>query len=200
MLKNIVFDFGQVLIEWNPRALYRQLFANGQEMEYFLSTVCPSEWNMQMDGGKPFEQGCAERIQLFPQYAEQIKAYYTRWGEMMGGAIEGSVQILRELKQRKYPVYALSNWSTETFPLAQKRFDFLELFDGIVISGVEKCVKPDPEIYQILLDRYHLQAQACIFTDDKPANIEGAKALGFDTILFTSPEALRAELKQRGIL
>lgn len=200
MLKNVVFDFGQVLIEWNPRALYRQLFTNEQEMEYFLSTVCPSEWNMQMDGGKPFEQGCAERIQLFPRYAEQIKAYYTRWGEMMGGAIEGSVQILRELKQRKYPVYALSNWSTETFPLAQKRFDFLKLFDGIVISGAEKCVKPEPKIYQILLDRYHLQAQECIFTDDKPANIEGAKALGFDTILFTSPEALRAELQQRGIL
>ncbi len=200
MLKNVVFDFGQVLIEWNPRALYRQLFTNEQEMEYFLSTVCSSEWNMQMDGGKPFAQGCAERIQLFPQYAQQINAYYTRWGEMMGGAIEGSVKILHELKQRKYPVYALSNWSTETFPLAQKRFDFLKLFDGIVISGAEKCVKPEPKIYQILLDRYHLQAQECIFTDDKPANIEGAKALGFDTVLFTSPEALRAELQQRGIL
>ncbi len=199
-MKVIVFDLGAVLIDWNPRYLYRQLFAQTDEMEYFLANVCTQEWNLQMDGGKPFAQGCAERMAQFPQYAAQIEAFDTRWGEMMGGAVEGTVQILRELKQQGYPVYALTNWSAEKFPLAQAKFSFLREFDGIVVSGIEKCVKPNPQIYNILLKRYHLQAQNCIFTDDNPANIEGAKTLGFDTILFTSSQNLRAALAERGVL
>jgi len=119
---------------------------------------------------------------------------------MMGDAIEGTVQILRELKQQGTPVYALTNWSTEKFPLAQAKFPFLREFDGMVVSGIEKCVKPDPQIYNILLNRYHLKAQDCIFTDDNPANIEGAKALGFDTVLFTSSQNLRRALVARGVL
>ena len=200
MNQSIVFDLGAVLIDWNPRYLYRKIFTDAAEMEYFLSVVCPSSWNLETDGGIPFAVACAERIKLFPQYAEQINVYYARWAEMMGGAVEGSVQILRELKQKGYPVYALTNWSAETFPLAQAKFPFLREFDGIVVSGVEKCVKPEPQIYQILLSRYHLQAKDCIFIDDNPINIKGAQRLGFDTILFTSPEALRAELIKRSIL
>ncbi len=199
-MQDIVFDLGAVLIDWNPRYLYRKIFTNEAEMEHFLAEVCPSEWNIQMDGGEPFAQGCAERIKLFPNYAAQIQAYDIRWGEMLGGAIEGTVQLLHELKQKGCRVYALTNWSAEKFPLAQVKFPFLKEFDGIVISGVEKCVKPNPQIYQILLSRYHLQAQNCIFTDDNPANIKGAHALGFDTILFTSPDNLRAELAKRGVL
>ncbi len=199
-MKTIVFDLGAVLIDWNPRYLYRKLFSSRTEMEHFLATVCPPEWNIQLDAGRPFAQACTEKARQFPQYAAQINAYHTRWDEMMGGSVEGTVQVLRDVKQKGYPVYALSNWSAETFPLAQKRFDFLKLFDGVVLSGVEKCVKPDPKIYHILLTRYHLQAQDCIFTDDNPANIKAAAQLGFDTILFTSPEALRAALVKRGIL
>lgn len=199
-MQNIVFDLGAVLIDWNPRYLYRKIFTDETEREHFLSVVCPGEWNIQMDGGKPFAQGCAERIKVFPQYAQQINAYHTRWAEMMGGDVKGSVQILRELKQKGYPIYALTNWSAETFPLAQAKFPFLQEFDGIVVSGVEKCVKPEPQIYQILLSRYHLQAKDCVFIDDNPANIKGAQRLGFDTILFTSPEALRAELTKQSIL
>ena len=199
-MKRIVFDLGAVLIDWNPRYFYRKMFTDEAEMERFLAEVCPSEWNIQMDGGKSFAQGCAERIKLFPQYAAQIKAYDTRWDEMLGGAIEGTVQILRELKQKKYPVYALTNWSVEKFPFARAKFDFLQEFDGIVVSGEEKCVKPHPQIFQILLSRYNLQAENCIFIDDNPANIKGAQTLGFDAILFTSPKDLRAELTGRGVL
>ncbi len=199
-MKIIVFDLGAVLIDWNPRYLYRKLFDNEAEMERFLATVCPPEWNTQLDAGRSFVQACTEKARQFPQYAAQIDAYRTRWDEMMGGAVEGTAQILREVKQKGYPVYALSNWSAETFPLAQKRFDFLKLFDGIVLSGVEKCVKPDPKIYHIFLTRYGLHAQECVFTDDNPANIKAAAQLGFDTILFTSPEELRAAFIKRGIL
>ncbi len=199
-MKNMVFDLGAVLIDWNPRHLYRKLFTNPQEMEDFLTDVCPMEWNLEMDGGKPFEQGCAERIKLFPQYAPQINAYYTRWQEMLGGAITGTVQILHELKQKHYPVYALTNWSSETFPLAQAKFAFLHEFDGVVVSGHEKCTKPHPRLYQILLARYQLNAHNCIFTDDNPANVSTATQLGFDGILFTSPEDLRAKLQARGVL
>ena len=157
-------------------------------------------WNSEMDAGKPFAQGCAERIKLFPKYAQEINAYHSRWAEMMGGSIEGTVQILRKLKAKGYPVYALSNWSAETFPLAKAKFPFLSEFDGAVVSGYERCIKPDPKIYQILLSRYNLQAQNCIFIDDNPANIEAAQKLGFDTILFTVPEELRAQLNARGVL
>ena len=199
-MKDIVFDLGAVLIDWNQRHLYRKIFPNKEQMEQFLATVCPLSWNLEMDGGKPFTQGCAERIKLFPQYANEINAYRTRWAEMMGGAIEGTVQILRELKQKGHRIFALSNWSAETFPLAQAKFPFLKEFDGAVVSGYEKCVKPGPQIYQILLSRYQLQAQNCIFIDDNPANIQAGKELGFDTILFTTPQELRAQLCARGVL
>lgn len=196
----MVFDLGAVLIDWNPRHLYRKIFTNPQEMEHFLTEVCPMDWNVEMDGGKPFEQGCAERTKLFPQYAPQINAYRARWAEMLGEEISGTVQILRELKQKNVPVYALTNWSAQTFPLAQAKFPFLKEFDGIVVSGHEKCTKPAPRLYQILLERYHLQAKDCIFIDDNPANVTAAQTLGFDSILFTSPEDLRTKLHARGVL
>ena len=196
----MVFDLGAVLIDWNPRYLYRKILPEPALMEKFLAEVCPMGWNVEMDAGKPFAQGCAERIKLFPQYAVEINAYHTRWGEMLGGAVAGTVQILRQLKQQGYRVYALSNWSAEKFPLAQAKFPFLKEFDGMIISGEEKCVKPQPQIYQILLSRYNLQAADCIFIDDNPDNIKGGQALGFDTILFVSPENLRAELHKRGVL
>lgn len=199
-MKSIVFDLGAVLIDWNPRYFYRSVFTDEAEMEYFLKEICNSAWCLEMDGGKPFAQACEELAQKYPRYAQQIKMYDGGWQCMLGSAIEGTVQILRELQQKKYPVYALTNWSAEKFPFARAKFDFLKELDGIVVSGEEKCVKPQPQIFQILLSRYNLQAENCIFIDDNPANIKGAQALGFDTVLFTSPEDLRAELTRRGVL
>ena len=199
-MKTIVFDLGAVLIDWNPRYFYRSICKDEAEIEYFLKEICNSVWCLEMDGGKTFAQACKERAQKFPQYASLINAYDGGWEKMLGTEIAPTVQILHELKQKNYPVYALTNWSAEKFPIARQKFDFLKWFDGIVVSGEEKCVKPDPQIYHILLTRYHLQAQDCIFTDDNPANIKAAAQLGFDTILFTSPEALRAALVKRGIL
>ena len=199
-MKTIVFDLGAVLIDWNPRYFHRKIFTDEAEMEYFLTEICNSAWNLQMDAGKTFAQAGEEWAARYPRYAKQIKAFDAGWQEMLGGVIEDSVQILRELKQKGYRVYALTNWSAEKFPIARARFDFLKEFDGIVVSGDEKCVKPQPQIFQILLSRYHLQASNCIFIDDNAANIKGAQALGFDTILFASPEKLRTELRQRGVL
>ena len=199
-MKDIVFDLGAVLIDWNPRYFYRQIFTNEADMEYFLKEICNSAWCLEMDGGKTFAQACAEKAAQYPQYADPIKKYDADWQEMLGGVVEGTVQILRELKQKGSRVYALTNWSAEKFPIARAKFDFLKEFDGIVVSGEEKCVKPHPQIFQILLSRYGLQATNCIFTDDNPTNIQGAQTLGFDTILFTSPENLRVELHKRGVL
>ena len=199
-MKAIDFDLGGVLIDWNPRHLYSRIFADEQEMEHFLAEVCPMSWNVEMDGGKPFAQGCAERVALFARYEREINAYFTCWPEMLGGALEGTVQLLQELKQKGYPVYALTNWSAETFPFAQQKFPFLKEFDGIVMSGEEKCVKPDARLYKILLTRYQLASKDCFFTDDNPANIETARGLGFDACLFTGAENLRAALTQRGVL
>ena len=199
-MKDIVFDLGGVLIDWNPRHLYNKIFATEAETEWFLANVCTSQWNTQQDAGRPFAEGIELLKTKYPEYTFAIEFYLSRWEEMLKGAIEGSVDILRKLKTRGYRTYALSNWSMETFPLVQKKYGFFNAFDGMVISGQEKLVKPDPKIYTRLLKRYDLHADNCIFIDDNAANIKGAQALGFGTILFTSPENLRAELCQRGVL
>ena len=139
-MKDIVFDLGAVLIDWNPRYFYRKIFTNEADMEYFLKEICNSAWCLEMDGGKTFAQACAEKAAQYPQYADPIKKYDAGWQEMLGGVVEGTVQILRELKQKGSRVYALTNWSAEKFPIAQAKFDFLNEFDGIVVSGEEKCV------------------------------------------------------------
>ncbi len=199
-MKDIIFDLGGVLIDWNPRYLYKKIFSTETEMEWFLGNVCTPQWNTQQDAGRPFNEGIKLLEEKFPEYAFAINFYWTRWEEMLGGAIEGTVDILRELKGRHRHLYALSNWSDETFPIAQKNYEFLKWFDGIVISGEEKLVKPDPRIFTRLLERYHLRAPGCIFIDDNQANISKAADLGFETILFTSPEDLRRTLMSRSVL
>ena len=199
-MKDIIFDLGGVLIDWNPRYLYKKIFAAAEETEWFLTTVCPPDWNAKQDAGRPFALGLAEAKAKYPKYAPQIEAYFLRWEEMLGGSIKGTVQILRDLKAKGYRVFALSNWSAETFPITRQKFDFLNLFDGVVLSGEEKINKPDPEIYKRLLARYHLRADNCLFTDDNPANVAAARALGIDSILFTRPEQLHLELVKRCIL
>lgn len=194
----VVFDFGGVLIEWDPRRLYRKIFRNEADMEYFLKNVCTPEWNLSLDRGKPFKQAVAERIALFPEYADEIRAFDDRWEEMRGNAIAENVALLRRLAKR-YPVYGLTNWSEEKFALTKPKFDFFDVFDGIVVSGVEKEVKPEPRIFQILLERYGLKADECVFVDDSQPNIDTAKKLGFAAFRFTTPEKLIADLKTAGV-
>lgn len=198
-VESIVFDFGGVLIDWNPRYLYRKVFRDEAEMEYFLSHVCTPEWNAALDKGKPFRQGVEELLPLYPGYAEEIKMYDTRWEEMCGDVIEGSVRLLRAAA-RHYPVYGLTNWSEEKFIITRPKHDFFDLFKGIVVSGVEKESKPDPELFEILIRRYGLTPEKTIFTDDSLPNIETAKRLGFQAIHFESPEKLKEELLARGVV
>lgn len=199
-MKDIIFDLGGVLIDWNPRNLYKKIFASTEEMEWFLNTVCTTQWNTQQDAGRPFAKGLAVIKEKYPKYAAQIDDYFNRWDEMLGGPVKSAVAVLKDLKDKGYPLYALTNWSAETFPIARTKYDFLNWFDGIVVSGEERLVKPDPAIYARLLKRYQLHSSNCLFIDDNAANVSEAAHLGFETILFTGGDALRAELIRRGIL
>ena len=199
-MKDIIFDLGGVLIDWNPRNLYKKIFASTEEMEWFLNTVCTTQWNTQQDAGRPFAKGLAVIKEKYPKYAAQIDDYFNRWDEMLGGPVKSAVAVLKDLKDKGYPLYALTNWSAETFPIARAKYDFLNWFDGIVVSGEERLVKPDPAIYARLLKRYQLHSSNCLFIDDNAANVSEAAHLGFETILFTGGDALRTELIRRGIL
>jgi 2-haloacid dehalogenase len=193
-----VLDIGGVLIAWDPRNLFGKLFADKAEMEHFLSSVCTPEWNHRQDEGRPLAEAISTLTSEWPHYADMIAAYYGRWTEMIGGVIQDSVQILADLCEHHRPVYALTNWSSETFPWALDHFPFLSWFDGIVVSGDERVAKPDPGLYQILLDRYGLQPADVFFTDDRLENVEAARQSGWDAVVFESPHQLRSELGQRG--
>jgi 2-haloacid dehalogenase len=194
----IIFDLGGVLIDWNPRHLYRKLFADEAAMEKFLSEICTPHWNEQQDAGRSF----AEAVELLsgqhPQHAELISAFWLRWPEMIGGAIEPTVEVMKELKAAGHPLYALSNWSAETFPLARPKFEFFDWFDEIVISGEVKLIKPDPRIFELLLNRISRRASDCVYIDDSAVNVAAAQALGFQTIHFTTGARLREELRRTG--
>lgn len=200
MKKTIIFDFGGVLIDWDPRHLYKKIFEDESEMEWFLGNVCTLRWNLRQDEGRPFADAVALLQEQHPQYANHIQAYHTRWAEMLNGPIEETVQILHEFKQKGYTIYGLTNWSAETFPVALQRFDFLHELDGIVVSGEEKMVKPNDSIFNLLLRRYNLQATNCLFIDDNLYNIEAAHNLGFDTIHFSTPADLRSKLQEMELL
>lgn len=199
-ISTIIFDFGGVLVNWNPRSLYRDYFSDPQEMEEFLQEVSFMEWNAQQDKGRPFAEGVKLLSEQFPHRAELIRAFQERWIQSVTGSIDGSVDILRELKQKNYPLYGLSNWSMETFPLTKARFPFFELFDGVILSGEVQLIKPERAIYELCLQMANKPAQECLFIDDSEANITTAKEMGFDVIHFTSPEHLRKELEKRAIL
>ncbi len=194
-----VFDVGNVLIRWDPRCLYRKLIADEQEREDFLDRICPAEWNLEMDGGKPFAQGIAERVALFPDKADLIRAFDERWLETLDGAVEGSVAILAELQAQRIPTYAITNFSGEKFVEASRHFPFLARFDGIVISARERLLKPDRRIYELLCSRHGLAPADCLFIDDNSLNVEGARAVGMRGHHFTAPERLRVELKATGL-
>ena len=197
----IVFDLGGVLIDWNPRYLYRKIFKSEEEITWFMENICTSEWNDQQDAGRSFEVATAELLAVYPEHEVPIRAWYDRWQESIGGAITGTVEILDEIrKQKKYKLYALTNWSAETFPWALDNFEFLHWFDGIVVSGREKTRKPFADIYDILIKRHVIEPKSALFIDDNIRNIHGAQAAGLQAIRFESPEQLRAELEMRKIL
>ena len=197
----VVFDLGGVLIDWNPRYLYRKLFAGDETaMEHFLATVCTQHWNEQMDAGLAFAEACAPLLASHPERAAEILAWGQRFAEMMDAPIHGTVEILDELHDAGVPLYALTNWSAETFPHARRRFDFLDRFRGIVVSGHEGMIKPDPRLYRLLLDRHAIAASDAVYVDDNPTNAATATGLGLHGIHFTGPEALRGELRRVGLL
>jgi 2-haloacid dehalogenase len=196
----VVFDLGGVLIDWDPRYLYRTLFDDDSAMEEFLATVTTQEWNRAQDAGRSWAEGVEELAARHPEKRDLIEAYWRRWPETLGDAIDRTVAILDELRSTGIRLYALSNWSGETFPVARPRYPFLEWFDGIVISGDERLAKPDPRIFQILLDRYGLYAAETLFIDDHAANVDAATALGFTAVRFADPAGLRADLVRLGLL
>ncbi len=196
-----VFDLGGVLIDWDPRHLYRRLFdGDAAAMERFLAEVCSMEWNASMDAGLPFAVAVEELAREHPEARELILAYHERWPEMLGGPIEGTVAILEELRRTGLPLYALSNWSAEKFPLARARFDFLGWFDGIVISGEVGICKPDPRIFRAFIDRYAVDPATAVYVDDHEPNVAAAVTAGFDARRFRGADALRVELVAAGLL
>ena len=196
----VVFDIGGVLLDWDPRYLFRKIFDDEQEMEYFLMHVCSHTWNLLQDAGRAPAEGIAELRARYPQYAEQISAYYTRWLETLGDVIHDSVAILRQLQAQNTPLYAITNFNQDTFALCLERYDFLNEFLGIVVSGEVKLLKPDPAIYLRLLQEHKLNAADCVFIDDNEANAKGAQRVGMHGIHFQSPAQLRNELNALGLL
>ncbi|HET9006380.1 MAG TPA: HAD family phosphatase [Actinomycetes bacterium] len=199
-VKAAVFDLGGVLIDWDPRYLYRKLLADEGEVEEFLATVCTPEWNAEQDRGRPFAEGVAELVERHPAHAAAIAAFHERWPEMLGGDIPGAVELLAELRATGLPLYALTNWSAETFVVARERFAFLDWFDGLLVSGEERIIKPDPAIFELLLDRFGLDPGSTFYVDDSPANVAAAAALGLDAVRFTGPGQLRRDLAARRLL
>ena len=200
-INTIIFDLGGVLIDWNPEYVFLDVF-NGdrQQMQWFFDNICTSDWNENQDAGYPIAKATEERVTMFPEHEELIRMYYGRWEEMLGSEISETVTILKQLIDLKhFKIVALTNWSHETFPVALKRFEFLQWFEGILVSGKEKTRKPFKEIYDLTLDRFDIRADEAIFIDDNLRNIEAANALGINGIHFKSPEVLVEQLNVYGI-
>lgn len=198
-LQNIIFDFGGVLIDWNPKYLYENVFDTEEEMNYFLENVCRYDWNVFQDAGRPVSEATMLLQEKHPEYSEQISYYYGRWEEMLGGTIDENVKLIKPLKKR-YKLFGLTNWSAETLPIAIDRYSFFKDLDGIVVSGDEKIVKPDPKIYEVLLRRYNLDAESSLFIDDNADNIETANKMGFKTVHFTEKVNLEHLFKSEKII
>ena len=194
MFKNVVFDFGGVLLDWNPHYLYDPYFGDVEKAEWFLTHICTYEWNAQHDNGKPIAEGTAELIALHPEWEKEIRMYYDEFMKMMGGQIPGMEELVKELKANGQRVFGLSNWSVETFALVRPVYPVLDLMEDMVISGVEKVMKPDHRIFELALYRFGIKAEETVFIDDNPNNVKAANELGIHGILFQSREQLEKEL------
>jgi 2-haloacid dehalogenase len=198
-IDTVVFDLGEVLIPWDPRRLYRQLFADEGAMERFLAQVCTPEWNGRQDAGRSLAEGTALLVAAFPEHEALIRAYYGRWEEMLGPVNEGSAALLRDLKAAGYRVLALTNWSGETFPRARRLYPVLEAFEGILVSGEEGLAKPDPVIYRLLCERFSVDPARAVFLDDSPANVAGARGIGMHAVQFQDAGQARRALQDLGV-
>ena len=192
----IIFDLGGVLVDWNPEYVYKTIFEKKDEMDWFLQNITSADWNEAQDGGRTIQEANEILIRSFPEHEANIRAYYERWEEMLGGPIEGTVEIFRRLKKDPaLKFYALTNWSAETFPVALARYDFLHWFDGRLVSGEEKTRKPFIGIYELLLSRFSIDPTRAIYIDDNARNLAPAASLGIETILFRNPTQLEADLE-----
>lgn len=198
--QTVVFDLGGVLIDWDPRYLYRKIFHSEEEMEYFLTEVCTAEWNAELDRGRSFGEMVSLLCSEYPEYTNEIEAYHWCWAEMLGGSIEGSVDVLEALYGAGYLLYALTNWSAETFHLARARYGFLSLFEQIIVSGEKGLVKPEPEIYELLVEQTGIDPACSVFIDDREENVRAAEQLGFASITFREPSQLRQSLTEMELL
>lgn len=198
MIKNIVFDFGNVFISWNPRWIFEQIVP-GNELDSFMQTVYRDEWNNNLDSGLTFAENEQVLWAKYPQYKEYITFFNQHWCDSLTDENPESVALLAEVQQAGYATYGLSNWSAETFPTTMEAHPFFKTLTGIVLSGIEKVCKPDLRIYQILLERYGLRPEECVFIDDRQENLDTARELGFETVLFRTAKQVRAELKRMGV-
>lgn len=199
-IKNIIFDFGGVLVDWNPRYFFKDYFNDDEKMEYFLENIAQDEWNIEQDRGRSLSEGTEIQVKKFPEWEKEIRAFYDNWTVMLKSDIPQNVEILRKLKNTDYHLFGLTNWSEETFPYALENYNFFQIFEGkIVVSGTEKLIKPDPKIWHVLLERYNIHAEESVFIDDNSKNIEMAKTLGFMTIHVTPETNLELELAGLGV-
>ena len=200
-IDTIIFDLGGVLIDWNPEYVYQDVFNGDQEkIDWFLSNICTSDWNVEQDAGRTLKDGTEILVKQYPEYEKWIRAFYDRWEDMIGGVIKETEDILNFLKkENKYKLYSLTNWSHETFHIPFQRYDFFKNFEGIVVSGDEKTRKPFPKIYKIMLERYNLNPQSCLFIDDNSDNIGTAEKLGINGIHYKNTNQLINDLSQFGI-
>ena len=197
----IIFDLGGVLIDWDPRKVYRTIFKTEKEIDWFFENICTSDWNENQDAGYPIAKATEELVAKHPKWEKEIKAFYGRWVEMLGGPIQETVDIFSQLKQNpSNKFYALTNWSAETFPIALERFDFLQWFDGRLVSGEEKTRKPFPDFYQKLIDRFSIDPSKALFIDDNLRNIKAGESLGIRGIHFTNAADLKRKLTELGLI
>ena len=199
-IKTIVFDLGGVLVDWNPKYVYRTIFDTEEKVDWFVTNICSLEWNEEQDGGRLISEANKILIAKHPEYEKEILAYYDRWEEMLNGSNSEVVDILRSFRDNpKYRIYALTNWSAETFPKALEQFDFLKWFEGIVVSGKENLKKPDPAIYDLLVRRYQINTESAIFIDDNQRNVDASNKFGLPAIRFDTADKLRTDLKKLGV-
>ena len=201
MISTIIFDLGGVLIDWNPEYVFRHQIPDPERRRFFFENICTHDWNVEQDAGRPIAEATELLVNQYPDWESDIRAFYGRWEEMLGGPIPETVELFRELRdQGEHRLLALTNWSGETFPVALARYDFLHWFEGIVVSGDEKTRKPFSDIYEILLDRYAVDPGTAIFIDDSLKNVEGAEVVGINGVHFQGAGALRETLHEWGVL
>ncbi|MFD0855647.1 HAD family hydrolase [Actinomadura adrarensis] len=196
----VIFDIGGVILDWDPRHLYRRLIPDPDEMEWFLAEVCSDAWNAEQDRGRAFSEAIKEAAARHPEYRELIEAYWKRWPETLDGLIPGTSEVIAEAAAAGTALFAITNFSAETFPLAVAGYEVLSGFRDVVVSGEVKMIKPDPAIFHYALDRFGLSPHQALFVDDKPANVEAAEKLGMGTVLFTDAADLRERMKRSGLL